>query len=95
MSLDWYYVIGKPYTLYNFIFKFSPLDRDTEEVYLIPIAVGYNDLRLPNTHKLSFSFSSFWNWGDVHSDLSLGIQNAYNRNNVIYQYELDGEGIQQ
>ena len=97
LSLDWYYASGKPYTLYNSIEPFSPLDRDVEynnDLFIVS-GDGYNDQRLPNTHKLSFSLSTYWNWGKARSDLSLGIQNVYNRKNVIYQYELDDEGIQQ
>ncbi len=96
-SLDWYYASGKPYTLYNSLFAFSPLDRDTEVKGDLITVLGneFNDQRLPASHKLSFSFSTYWQWGKTRSDLLLGVQNAYNRKNVIYEYELDGVGIQQ
>lgn len=94
-SLDWYYTTGKPYTLYNSGIPFSPLNRIAEETLIEPVTDGYNDRRLPDSHKLSFSFSTYWNWGKARSDLSLGIQNVYNRKNVIYQYQLEDEGLQQ
>ena len=95
-SWDWYYASGKPYTLYNSLFEFSPFDRDIENENIITVdEEDYNSNILPSTHKLSFSFSTYWNWGKARSDLSLGIQNAYNRKNVIYQYELEGVGLQE
>ena len=95
LSLDWYYATGKPYTLYTSNIIFSPFDRGTEDYVTSASSDDYNSQRLPDSHKLAFSFSTFWNWGKTRNDFSLGIQNAYNRKNVIYQYQLDGEGLQQ
>lgn len=95
LSLDWYYATGKPYTLYSSLVEFSPLDRDVEFSILEPVTENYNDQRLPSSHKLSFSLSTYWDWKKARNDLSLGIQNVYNRKNVIYQYNLEGEGVQQ
>jgi len=96
LSMDWYFASGKPYTLYSSIGKFSPFDRDTETNNILEvISDGYNSDRLPDSHKLSMSLSTYWNWGKARSDLMIGVQNIYNRKNVIYQYELDFEGLQQ
>lgn len=95
LSLDWYYASGKPYTLYSSLVEFSPIDRDVEFSILEPVTDNYNDQRLPSSHKLSFSLSTFWEWRKTRNDFSFGIQNVYNRKNVIYQYNLEGEGIQQ
>jgi hypothetical protein len=89
-SLDWYIASGKPYTLFSSNKDFSPLGQSAESEILQQS--GYNDLRLPPTHKLSFSLSTFWFWGEFRNDLSIGIQNAYNRKNVIYEYELINSG---
>lgn len=86
LSLDWYYASGKPYTLYESDVIFSPLEKDNEQdIYQVS---RFNELLGLASHKLSFSISTFWHWGSVRNDFSLGIQNVYNRRNELYTYNL-------
>ena len=91
MMLDWYYATGRPYTLYTSPIPYTPLEKDSD-IEVIQVS-GYNELRLPSTHKLSIALSGYWYWGDTRNDISLGIQNVYNRRNILYEYELVDEGI--
>lgn len=86
-GLDWYFSSGRPYTYYNSITEYTPLqyNNPTELIQLS----GYNDQRLPAAHKLNLSLSTSWKWNQVRSDLYLGVQNVYNRRNLIYRYEFD------
>ena len=93
MSLDWIYISGKPYTLYSSEFPFTPLERQSD-VFTFQVS-DYNALRLPASHKLSASISHWWHWGKVRNDVSIGVQNIYNRRNVLYEYDLIDSGIQQ
>ena len=89
---DWIFASGRPYTLYESYKPYSPLSIE-------PSLDGgeiseENEFRLPNIHKLSLMLTTNWKWSKVQNHLSLGVQNVYNRRNVIFQYELIEEGIQ-
>jgi len=92
LVVDWIYSSGKPFTLYESDFEYTPLDLNgiSDENALS----NENALRLPDVHKLSMMLSTNWKWSTIRNNLSLGVQNLYNRKNVILQYELVGEGIQ-
>ena len=88
---DWYFASGKPYTLYSTDKAYSPIEKDSDVG--VEIQSYYNELRLPSTHKLSIAFSTYWHWGNIRSDLNLGIQNVYNRKNVLYRYTYFNEEV--
>ncbi len=91
LSLDWYYASGRPHTLYSIDKEFSPIERKESGAIVDQLSDFYNDARLPNNHKLSASFSTFWHWGKVKSNLTLGVQNVYNQKNLLYTYVYDNE----
>jgi outer membrane receptor protein involved in Fe transport len=91
LSLDWYYASGRPHTLYSIDKHFSPIERTESAAIINQISESYNDSRLPNTHKLSASISTYWHWGKTKNNLTLGIQNLYNQKNLLYTYVYDDE----
>lgn len=94
LSLDWIYHTGKPFTLYETDFLYTPLERATDDTSINRIG-GFNAQRLNNSHKLSVAITHSWNWGNVKSEASIGVQNVYNHKNQLYQYELAGFGREQ
>lgn len=90
-TLDWFISSGKPYTLYESISSYSPLDIGGT-LYEEGIS-DENEFRLPASHKLSIMASTEWKWSSFQNNFSFGLQNIYNRKNVILQYMLEGEGI--
>jgi len=90
-TFDWFISSGRPYTLYEAIVPYSPLDigGNLDELGIS----DENELRLPANHKLSMMVSTEWKWSKIQNHLSFGVQNIYNRKNVILQYKLEGAGI--
>ncbi len=91
LILDWFYSSGKPFTLYESFIPYTPLDIGglSEDAAISSI----NEFRQPDIHKLSLMFSTHWKWSEIQNNLSIGVQNLYNRKNVILQYALYEEGI--
>lgn len=90
--VDWFYSSGKPYTLYKADEFYTPLDINglIDEFDVIS---NENELRQPNIHKLSLMLNTHWKWSSIQNNLSVGVQNLYNRKNVILQYQLIDGGI--
>ncbi|MDF1695537.1 MAG: carboxypeptidase-like regulatory domain-containing protein [Saprospiraceae bacterium] len=91
LSLDWFASSGKPYTLYQSSIPYSPLDIDGN--LIVERISSENEFRLPEAHKLSVMFSTQWKLGSTKNNISLGIQNLYNRRNIVYRYLLEDEGL--
>jgi len=89
LSVDWYYASGRPHTLYSVDKLYSPIERPETGVIINQESEFYNDTRLPSIHKLSAALSTYWHWGSVKCDLTLGIQNIYNQRNLLYTYLYD------
>ncbi len=89
LSIDWYFAAGRPYTLFSVDKSFSPIERIEAGAVVFQISDIDNDRTLPSAHKLSIALSTSWHWGKVKNDLTLGVQNVYNRNNFLYKYEFD------
>jgi|GEM_PF-1766198 len=87
LVLDWFYSSGKPYTLYETGDFYTPLDLNglTDDFTVIS---NENEYRQPDVHKLSLMLSTHWKWSSVKNNLSVGVQNIYNRKNTILQYQL-------
>lgn len=91
IHLDWLYASGRPYTLYLTNLVYTPLSQDSA---LDALQVSdYNTDRLPATHKLNIAGDYSWQGRNATHQISIGIQNLYNRQNILYRYELDGLGI--
>ena len=91
LTFDWFISSGKPFTLYESVDLYSPLDIGGN-IFDGEIS-GENELRLPTNHKLSVMLSTEWKWSKIQNNLSFGVQNIYNQRNVILQYKLEGAGI--
>lgn len=89
LSVDWVYAAGRPHTIYAVDKKYSPIERPESGAIITQISENYNDSKLPSTHKLSAAFSTYWHWGRIKSNLTLGVQNIYNQQNPLYTYQFD------
>ena len=84
---EWQYASGLAQTLINSPWKIQVLDNlSFQEGELL---TEINDYRLPAYHRFNVNITYEWNWNKVNNRLQLGVQNAYNRKNVYYAYEVD------
>lgn len=91
LAIDWFAASGRPFTLYDSSLPYSPLEVDGN--LFVEQSSNENTFTLPDVHKLSAMLSTHWSWGAAKCNLSLGVQNIYNRRNVILQYNLIDEGL--
>ncbi len=77
---SWTWYSGSPFTVPTSIDP-VPTQNGFE---LIPQYSSINNIRLPDYHKLDFSFNFYTNYGWGSQKLSVGAYNAYNRNNPFY-----------
>ncbi len=92
-SAAWRFNTGRPITLtagFNDTFLLGTPSEESEDMDILS---AYNGYRLPVQHRLDIGFDFIFkkDWGGHH--LSLGLYNAYNRKNIIYEYfKLDYRG---
>ena len=83
--LGWEYSSGRPITLLASDSQFDPLSN-----FAIPFVEersATNAYRLPDYHRLDFTFRYLLEKNRATHDFQLGLYNAYNRYNVYYAYE--------
>ena len=90
--VDWNYSSPRPYSLFRHSIRFSPWVNIGDAVE--DRVSSTNGSELPAVHSLNISLSKQWSAKYFTHSVTLGVQNLYNRKNVVYQYELEGEGVQ-
>ncbi|MEL6655356.1 MAG: hypothetical protein AAFY48_24060 [Bacteroidota bacterium] len=87
--LAWEYRSGRPITLLASDVVFDPLSNFA--IPLVEERSATNAYRLPDYHRLDFTFRYQFEKDAVNHSLQLGLYNAYNRRNVYYAYEYEDE----
>ena len=78
---------GTTQTLYTTDSNFSPID-----ISFIPetqVSSQINGIRIPAYHRLDLGVRYNWGKGNVAQDLTIGIQNVYDRQNIYYLYDIE------
>lgn len=84
------YATGKPYTAPTGYYELQLLDGTTSDFFEIS---DKNAARFEDYHRLDFSGTYDFNWGNTNASLGLSLTNIYNRKNTWYnQYDvIEGE----
>ena len=94
--LNWKFSSGLPLTLYNNYGLYTPMDSFFQPPNEKQSKT--NALQLPDYHRLDLGFVFNFKNDLIHQEVILGVQNVYDRTNLLYQYyatdieELEGRG---
>lgn len=83
-SVNWHYGSGAPVTIPTGA-KYYSGEAENEQGQLVIVYDGVNNAFLPAYHRLDlgFNFRNKYTWGQTQ--LTLGLYNAYNRQNTFYR----------